>query len=370
MQFSILTTEKEFEQLKQDWNILLANSRANHLFSSWELANIFWRVYGKFAQLRIVCVHHNHQLVAIFPLHLRRRGLLRIFSVRVLQWLGTGGDTSPDYLGGIVHQKYADQYQHLLGQAVHSLSNEWDLCELSDAAEMVDPVAMRASCNGALLHAKSTQRSIILAELLPDWDAYLGKLSSNRRQQIRRARRKVFEQENIVLDRLSSVDALDEWFDDLVRLHHKRWQQKGEGEHAFRTESYNAFHRQLMLAMLQGNALRLWGLKKDGKLIAVLYCLSDGQTTFYYQGGFDTDFDELKPGMVLMSCAMEEAIKEGCTKFNMMKGDYDFKRSLAKEEDQTHSTLLVRSTFSGIVHVARFVTFPAMKRGVKKLLKR
>lgn len=361
MQFSTVTTDKELSRLQLDWQILLANSSANALFSSFELADIFWRVFGGGAKLRVVCVHKNNRLIAIFPLYLRQRRVMKLFSLRVLQWIGTGGDTSPDYLGGIVHSDYDDQHEALCGQAVNFLQNEWDVCELRDMQQRIDIEGVRAACKSGLLHAGEKERPIILAELATDWDSYLAKLSSNRRQQIRRARRKAFDQEGIQLDRLTGAEQLQHWFDSLVQLHHKRWQQKGEGEHAFNTTSYNDFHLSLMASMLEGNALRLWGLSKDGRLIAVLYCLTDGVTTYYYQGGFDTDFDELKPGMVLMSCAMEEAIKEGCAHFNMMKGDYDFKRSLAKEEDRTFNVTLVRPTFSGLVYALRFILLPRVK---------
>ncbi len=365
MDISIITQDKQFAALKQDWQILLANSPANSLFCSWDLAWLFWQVYGKQAQLRIICVHRHNQLIAIFPLYIGRRRLLKLFNLRTLQWLGTGGDTSPDYLGGIVHNHYLDHYQSLLADGLRLLREQWDLCDLRDMSTPLSADPIRQRLRGELLHAGTQVRDIIVAELKPDWDAYLGELSSNRRQQIRRARRKLFEPGQIQLDRLSGAGDLDSWFDALVRLHHKRWQDKGEAEHAFRTTEYNTFHRQLMARMLDNNALRLWGLRKGDELIAVLYCLSDGHSTYYFQGGFDTDYDELKPGMVLMSCAMEEAIKEGCDIFNMMKGDYDFKRSLAKQQDQTHSALLVANTLSGWVYVLRFVWLPRLRRALR-----
>ena len=366
MQLSTVTTEKEFARLQQDWHILLANSNANKLFSSWELAHTFWQVYGGGAQLRIVCVHHNNQLIAIFPLYIRTSPMMKLFTLRQLLWLGSGGDTSPDYLGGIVHQDYDELHESLLGKAIDQLCAQWDVCCLVDMQRHIERERMCREIDCRLLYGRLDTREIICAQLAPDWDEYLAMLSSNRRQQIRRARRKVFEQEGAELVRLSSSADLDVWFSELVRLHHKRWQQKGEQEHAFRSDHYNSFHRQFMASMLERNALRLWGLKKGEAMIAVLYCLSDGDTTWYYQGGFDTDYDQLKPGMVLMSCAMEEAIKEGCQRFNMLKGDYDFKRSLAKGNDTTWSVTLARPSLAGYAWTLRYVLVPALKNAISK----
>lgn len=364
MRFTISKTDKDFVALKEGWQTLLANSDANALFSSYTLAAIFWKTYGKGNALRVVSVYNADQLIGIFPLYIRYHCLLKVFPVRTLRLIGTGGDVSFDYLGGIVHKEYAQHYGSLFGQAINQLWKEWDLCELEDMQCPVEALQVRRECTGGLLHAANNERSIILAELKESWDDYLAKLSSNRRQQIRRARRKMFEQENIQLDQLTNAEQLKAWFDSLVRLHHKRQQQKGEDDYSFQTEQYNAFHQAFMASALDNNTLRLWGLKKDGNLIAILYCLSDGGTTYYYQGGFDTDYDELKPGMVLMSCAMEEAIKEGCGHFDMMKGDYDFKRSLAKEENHTFGTRLIRPTFSGLIYMLRVVVLSRLKAAI------
>lgn len=366
LSFSVIDQPEELAGIRQEWQALLLQSDANPLFSSWELADIFWQVYARDQdRLRIVCVREGRQLLALFPFYLRRRHLMRVVPLRALHWLGTGGDTSPDYLGGIVHRQYGDQYDAWLAQALVMLRDQFDVADLRDMQRAVDVMVLQRAAAMPMLHAACRERTIMVAALTPDWDAYLARLSANRRQQIRRARRKVFEQEGMVLDRLCHADQLEEWFSELVRLHHKRWQQKGEGEHAFRTSHYNQFHRSFMGAMLEGNALRLWGLKKDGRLVAMLYCLSDGHTTFYYQGGFDTDYDELKPGMVLMSCAMEEAIREGCREFNMMKGDYDFKRSLAKETASTWNLLLVRAGLVGVLYQLRCILLPAVKRWLR-----
>ena len=367
LQFSVIEQPEAMAGLREEWQLLLQQSSANPLFCSWELADIFWRHYADDScAMRLVCVREGGQLLAIFPFYIRRRRILRVVPVRTLLWLGSGGDTSPDYLGAIVHTRAGQHFDNWLAEALALLRNEFDVAELRDMQRAPDIDELRQDARVPLLHSRLSRREIIVAELVADWDDYLARLSSNRRQQIRRARRKVFEQEGILLDRLSSVDQLDHWFDQLVRLHHKRWQQKGEGEHAFRTDAYNRFHREFMAAMLDGNALRLWGLKKNDQLIAMLYCLSDGNETYYFQGGFDTDYDELKPGMVLMSCAMEQAIREGCCRFDMMKGDYDFKRSLAKDSAFTWDLQMIRPTPAGLFYQLRFIALPALKRVLKK----
>ena len=361
LQLSVVSSDKEFLTLKQDWQILLANSSANSLFCSWDLALLFWRVYGSDAQLKIVCVHRHNQLIGIFPFYVVRHRLMKLFSVRKLRWLGTGGDTSPDYFGGIVHYRHMEHYQSLLADAVMQLRECWDVCDLRDMHTGVEPRVMREHCLGTLRYVHTSTQEIIVAKLKSNWDEYLAQLSSNRRQQIRRARRRVFEQEGIQLDRLSGEEDLERWFQALVTRHHQRWYEKTESTNAFSSDRYNLFHRQFMRSMLEHNALRLWGLRKDSSLIAVLYFLSDGQSTYYFQGGFDPGYDELKPGMVLLSCAMEEAIKEGCEVFNMMKGDYHFKRSLAKQQQFTHAAILIANTFSGLIYWIRFAVLPKLK---------
>lgn len=367
LQFSVISQPEGMAGLRGEWQSLLQQSSANPLFCSWDMADIFWRHYADDScVLRLVCVREGAQLLAIFPFYIRRQHILRVVPVRTLLWLGSGGDTSPDYLGAIIHARAGQHADDWFVEALALLRNEFDVAGLRDMQRAPDGVGLRQNARIPLLHSGVSRREIIVAELTPGWDDYLARLSANRRQQIRRARRRVFDQEGIQLDRLCSIEQLDQWFAELVRLHHKRWQQKGEDEHAFRTPAYNRFHRDFMAAMLDGNALRLWGLKKNDQLIAMLYCLSDGNETYYFQGGFDTDYDDLKPGMVLMSCAMEHAIREGCRRFDMMKGNYDFKRSLAKDTGFTWDLLLIRPTPAGLLYQLRFVVLPRLKRILAK----
>jgi len=119
--------------LREEWQALLQQSSANPLFCSWELADIFWRHYADDrCALRVVCVREGRQLLAIFPFYIRQRRILRVLPVRTLLWLGSGGDTSPDYLGAVVHTRASQHLGDWFVEALTLLRDEFDVAELRD----------------------------------------------------------------------------------------------------------------------------------------------------------------------------------------------------------------------------------------------
>jgi len=83
--------------------------------------------------------------------------------------------------------------------------------------------------------------------------------------------------------------------------------------------------------MLQdAGLLRLNGMRLDGELIAVLYCLADPPNRpeprwYDYIGGFDPRHSALAPGTLLIAHAVECALAEGAVAFDFLRGAEPYK---------------------------------------------
>ena len=89
----------QFRVLGQEWNALLAASPADTIFLTWEWISTWWDVYGTDSRLYVLAVRDDDgTLVGIAPLRIRKRsrlgGLVRLRSV---EFIGTGGDVTPEY---------------------------------------------------------------------------------------------------------------------------------------------------------------------------------------------------------------------------------------------------------------------------------
>jgi CelD/BcsL family acetyltransferase involved in cellulose biosynthesis len=119
------------------------------------------------------------------------------------------------------------------------------------------------------------------------------------------------------------------FLDALARLHASRWAERGlpgvlDGEGVL------AAHREAVPLLQSAGLLRLHGLCHAGELIAVLYCLFDPEPAHerrcsYYLGGFDPRYRALSPGTLLVAHAIEQAMAEGATAFDFLRGAEAYK---------------------------------------------
>ena len=128
---------------------------------------------------------------------------------------------------------------------------------------------------------------------------------------------------------LADAQTLLVFLDALVRLHARRWSARGLPG-VLSDAGVLAAHRQAAPLLQAAGLLRLHGLRLDGELIAVLYCLVDPAPAhrrwcYYYIGGFDPRFAALSPGTLLVAHAIEQAWAEGATSFDFLRGAEAYK---------------------------------------------
>ena len=159
-----------------------------------------------------------------------------------------------------------------------------------------------------------------------------------------------------------------EWaIEKLIELHHKRWQGRTE-HYAFSSPNYISFHKSVMHEFIKQNRLRLFCLELDEKIISMLYCYKWKDTMYYFQGGFDPDYYHLQPGQVIMGHAIESAIKERLKVFDMLKGNYEYKASLAKNCKHTWYFNAFKREIPIYIYRLNFHWLPTVKTKIKELL--
>jgi len=91
-----------------------------------------------------------------------------------------------------------------------------------------------------------------------------------------------------------------------------------------------AAHREAAPLLDAVGLLRLYAMRLDGQIIAVLYCLAEAAPRpnlrhYDYLGGFDPRFASLSPGTLLIAHAIERASDEGATAFDFLRGRDPYK---------------------------------------------
>lgn len=368
VQVTCIDTAEGFQVLREEWGSLVETAAKASVFTTWEWQHVWWRHYGAGRPLRLLVAREEGRLLGLLPLYFQPVTPLAGLTVWLMRLIGTGGDTSPDYLEPPLMPGREGEVARALVEAALTLPG-WDVLAWTDL-EPEGPVGVAASQAlraSRLPNRRGTSARISFVPLPSSWDGYLEGLSRDRRYTIRSTRRK-FEREPgarfFVWDDPARLDAA---IDCLIELHHQRWQARST-EHAFASATYNSFHRAVMHACHERGWLRLYAMERAGETIAMYYCYSFRDTVYYFQGGFDPRYENLRPGLCLMGYAIEHAISEGHGVFDMLRGEYEYKKQWARGTRETCYMIAYRRTAPAFLYWIRRSLLPEARRLARRMV--
>ncbi|HET9310170.1 MAG TPA: GNAT family N-acetyltransferase [Actinomycetota bacterium] len=180
-----------------------------------------------------------------------------------------------------------------------------------------------------------------VAPFLPlpgSWDEYLEGLSSKQRHEIKRKARKLTEGAGeyrvVTADDETLIDLLDRF----LELHRTSEGPKG----VFMVPGMEIFFRRLGEEFLADGVFRLTFIDVGGELAAGTIGFVWGGTSSLYNSAFDRSWGDLAPGMVLVAEDIRLAIAEGCTGFDLLKGDYAYKYRFGSQPRPVRRLLVTR----------------------------
>jgi CelD/BcsL family acetyltransferase involved in cellulose biosynthesis len=166
-----------------------------------------------------------------------------------------------------------------------------------------------------------------------------------------------------------SADELDPALDDLMILHERRWAGRGPlGRGAFFFPEFRAFHRDVSRRFLERGWLELLWLEVNGRPIAMQYNFDFHGTTHYYLSGFDPEWQQFSPGLVLMGRAMARAIDRGRSEFDFLRGDEPYKARWANRLRRTTTVEVLRPGLGSALRDSQRLIQRRAVRGMGRLL--
>ena len=172
------------------------------------------------------------------------------------------------------------------------------------------------------------------------FDAWMASRSANFRSQMRRMRRRLAERDGAVR-MLLEPDERRSGIEAMLELHRQRWSGRGEsdlirpGVPELLTNAAEALGPQRM---------RLWAAEIAGRPISLQVFLAAGEEVKYWNGGWSEQHAELKPSMLTILAAIEDAIGRGERRLDLGVGSHEYKLRFADSEDAlTWGGLIVRN---------------------------
>lgn len=311
--------------LAPEWDHLLADSGLASPFLTWAWVSAWKETLGADHTPAVVAARHpaDGRLLGLAPFAVQERRAPGGLRYRALVFLGSG-PAAPDHLDLMVRR----------GWESAAAAPLWGAALRSTRPDLADLDGLRS---GGLLEALTLRRRTDrgrFAEpipcpylpLPPTWEEYRAGLGRNLRQNLRRYARRLEEEASGPVTRRLVVhpDEVDLTLDDLARLHQQVRRARGQAG-AFRSPTMTAFHHLAAHRFLEAGRLRLHRLDVDGKAVAVIYCVRQGDVVSFYTTGYDPGYARYGPGRDLMAHAIGAAIAEGATEFDFLRGDEPYK---------------------------------------------
>lgn len=340
LKVSVISGATGLDALRLEWNQLLTASPTNTFFLTWEWITTWWHVYGRPSRLHVLTARNDKgRLVGIAPLMRSTRRLFGLRMFEVIEFIGTGGDVTPEYLDFIVHPEWERGVgeafvEHLAADCARRVL---DLRPLAATSRHLRALRERLGGAKGFLRCAPDSLCPVLA-LPPSEEAFIKSRSRNYRKKIGEYERRCDRVLRARVRMSGTPEELRADLEVLADLHRRRWQNRSR---AFRSRQYVEFHQRLGALLLNRGWMRLFVLENERPL-AALYCFAYAGRYYYYQAGRDPRFSKEHVGLVLMHKVILRAIAENSAEFDFLRGKEGYKYRWAK-----HHRGSLRLTHSG-----------------------
>lgn len=328
------------------WSGLVARSRADSLFLSWDWLTNWWHFFGDALgqDPDILAFYRGADLVGLAPLYhrrLRRGGLLPTRSMQMMGLSWRDPETLiSEYLDVIAAP---DDLDAVRDACMRVLLGEpgWTEFVIGFTTASAQWRETYERCAASTPHySRVLDRSVTYqADLSSGFAAYLGALRQSTRRSLWNLRRRLAVHGEVRLELLTESN-LESGFEDLNRLHQLRWQKP-----AFSDERL-AFHLRLARRLSARGELALSRLRVGGGVVSVLYDIRKSQRQYNIKLGFDPDFSsQISLGLIHLGYAMESAAERGIGSYDFLAGPgrtSDFKRLLSQVRRELSCVQMLR----------------------------
>jgi CelD/BcsL family acetyltransferase involved in cellulose biosynthesis len=339
----VIQDEDSWDAIRPDWDDLHRSIPDASVFLDFVWLRAWWRDYGAeygSGGLRILTMWRDGILAGALPLYVNGRSSR--LHARWLRFISTGEaeieETCPDYLDLLCRPGAEAECAALAWRDIARL--EWDRLDLLDVPATS---ALLRSASAPRRARRVARGACPIADLTGGFDAYLGRLSSNSRQQARRLLREA-DQAGARFE-LATEDDGSAAFDDLVRLHQDRWTAE-QKPGAFASRRFTDFHRGLVREWMPGGHVVLARLFLQDAPVAVLYGFITGSSFAFYQSGVKLGADGplRSPGNLAHLLLMKTLADRGVTAYDFLRGSASYKERLATSANELAAIQVRRPT--------------------------
>jgi CelD/BcsL family acetyltransferase involved in cellulose biosynthesis len=303
MPTEVITTIEELNALEPAWLALCRRTPGITPFQTpmWLLP--WWRAFGS-NDLAVIAARTDDHLDALAPLYILR------------------DDDSDESLGLFLGTGISD-YLDVLGDAALVIDEMaklncqlWDLQQLQPSSSV-----LRAPLPDGFSDNVEDQEACPVLSF--DGKAFEN-LGSTHFQKKLRYYRRALEKTGTITIETPTTETLDDLLTSLFDLHAARW-RKRDLPGLLADDASQQFHREVTHRMLDAGMLRMYATHCNDRIVAVFYGFALQGSVYYYLSGYDPDLEKLSIGTLLVAHAVEQAVRDGATAFDFLRGAEEYK---------------------------------------------
>jgi CelD/BcsL family acetyltransferase involved in cellulose biosynthesis len=181
------------------------------------------------------------------------------------------------------------------------------------------------------------------------WDSFLATLGSAHRANVRRRLRGIEQQFQTHFELVTTETLRKSALDALAAFHERRFKENG-GSSAFSTPAVRAFQDEATRRALDRGWLRMYVLRLNDEIAAVMYGFFYNRIFYFYQHGFDDRYSRHSIGLVLMALTLRAALDEGAQAFDLLWGTEGYKSLWTREARTLRRIQLFPPHAAGRIH--------------------
>ncbi len=303
-----------FDQIRSQWQELLAHASMNNLYITPVWQELWWSAFQDGRSLAGFYLTDDGGAVTAIASLSRAEDHYSL----------VGNSDTFDYNDFIVAAGQEDVfYPALLDTISANGATRLDLFSISEESPTLAilPDLARARGYAVDVAEEDVAPRIMLAGT---WDDYLAGLSKKDRHELRRKLRRLDAQGNwrwyCVSDPAEAAERMNT-FVDLMR-------RSDPAKAEFLTPEREAFFRRMVEATATEGMLRLFFMEMDDLPVAASLCFDYDDVRMLYNSGHDPEYRYYSVGLLLHSLCLRDALEKGYRYFDFLRGNEPYKYRL------------------------------------------
>lgn len=315
---------EDFEEIESEWERILPDTFANTIFVTPWWQKVWWKHFGQSANLQILSVRHDYDIIGIAPLMLNDG---------VLSFLG---DTDlfdyHDFL--VINGRESEFYNALCEYIVEMDWQSMELKSLREGSPTLEHIKTLAEAKGYKVEIEHEDVSPFVT-LPPTWDDHVATLRKKDRHELRRKLRRLdrdSEAKQYACD--VPADHMDEFF-TLMRA-------SRDDKDDFLTPEREEFFKKLAVELSSRDQFKLYFLEVDDVRVASCICFDYAGKYLLYNSGYNPEYSPLSVGLLNKALCLKDAIEEGRETFDFLRGDERYKYDLGGHDQSVYQMVVHR----------------------------